>query len=194
MLDNEPEILSRIAEGDEKAFLLLHKHYYSFLKPVVDKYTGSGAASEDILQLTFLKVWLNRDQLPGIENMRGWIYKIAYREYLVSLRKQFNYDKRLNSYAALNMNSEVLRPDDYSHLDDIRKNIQMVVDRLAPKRRQIYELSRNEGLKINEIAEKLFISPQTVKNVLFIVLKTIREHLIAAGYLPQLLLFFSVFF
>jgi RNA polymerase sigma-70 factor (ECF subfamily) len=191
ILHNEREILARVSDGDERAFLLLHKHYYAALRPIIEKYFDAGNQVEEILQQTFLKVWLNRDKLPAIENLRAWIYKIAYREYLMALRTRLNYEERLNRYAnTLNINDSRVSPQDTAHLQDIRKCIGEVIAKLSPQRRQIYELSRNEGLKISEIAEKLAIAPQTVKNVLFLVLKLIREHLINSGYGPFFLLIF----
>ncbi|SEW35078.1 RNA polymerase sigma-70 factor, ECF subfamily [Chitinophaga arvensicola] len=175
----------RISEGDEKAFEALYRHYYGRLKPIVGKYMGDQVDADDILQQAFLKVWLNRETLPEIENIHAWIYKVAYREYLMGLRKKLSYEARLNRYSdTLHADHSQELPTDAAHLEDIRKHIGAVVSNLSPQRRMIYELSRNEGLKIAEIAEKLSLSTQTVKNVLFLVMKMIREHLVAAGYGP----------
>lgn len=189
------ELLLQVAEGDESAFRLFYLQYYARLKPLVQKYTGSATDAEEILQLAFLRVWLNREKLPGIQNLDGWLYRIAYREYLNFERSRLNYESRLNQYSAsLTGTDKHQSPLDTAHLENIRKSIQTVIENLAPQRKRIYELSRNEGLKIAEIAEKLSISERTVKNVLFTVLKTIREQLIAEGYGPlSLILFFTIF-
>lgn len=178
-------MLLRISEGDEKAFEWLYRHYYARLKPIVVKYMGDQVDADDILQHAFLKVWLNRETLPEIENIHAWIYKVAYREYLMAVRKKLSYEARLNRYSdTLQADNIQELPHDTAHLEDIRKHIGEVVNNLSPQRRIIYEMSRNEGLKIAEIAEKLSLSTQTVKNVLFLVMKMIRENLIAAGYGP----------
>lgn len=184
-----------MAEGDESAFRQFYMQYYARLKPLVQKHTGSGTDAEEILQLTFLKVWLNREKLPEIENLQGWLYRIAYREYLNLVRSRLNYESKLNKYSASMTHSDKQElPLDTAHLDNIRKSIQTVIENLAPQRKRIYELSRNEGLKIAEIAATLNISERTVKNVLFTVLKTIRAQLIADGYGPlSLIIFFTIF-
>ena len=66
-----------IAEGDESAFTDLFNHYYPALRPFIWKFTGSQTDSEEILQETFIRIWLNRDKLPEIDNMRNWIFTIA---------------------------------------------------------------------------------------------------------------------
>lgn len=189
ILHNERMILLQVAEGDEKAFHVLYRHFYARLKPVVYKYVDDGIDAEEILQQAFLKVWLNRDKLPEVENVHAWIYRIAYREYLIALRTRMNYEARLEKYAT-QIDSDPELPNENTHLEDIKKNIQQVVNNLPPQRKAIYQLSRNEGMNTAEIAERLGIAPQTVKNVLFIVLKTIREHLIAAGYGPLTVILF----
>lgn len=190
-LHNEREILIKISEGDEKAFEVLYRHYYARLKPIVLKYIGTQVDADEILQLAFLKVWLNRESLPEINNIHAWIYKVAYREYLMAIRKQLSYEARLNGYSDLFQgdNGQEM-PKDKVSLEDIRNHIRGIVEGLSPQRRTIYEMSRNEGLKISEIAEKLSISTQTVKNVLFQVMKMIREHLIASGYGPMAIIIF----
>ena len=189
------DLLLRVAEGDESAFRQFYLQYYARLKPLVQKHTGSGTDAEEILQLAFLKVWLNREKLPEIENLQGWLYRIAYREYLNLVRSRLNYETKLSKYSASMSKTEKQElPLDNAHLENIRKSIRTVVENLAPQRKRIYELSRNEGLKVAEIAKILAISERTVKNVLFTVLKTIREHLIAEGYGPlSLVIFFTIF-
>lgn len=193
-LHNERELLLKVSESDENAFGELYRFYYAELKLIVWKYADSGIEAEEILQETFLKVWLNRDRLPDIDNFRAWIFKVASREYLNALRKKLHYDKRLTAWSAMPGKSGPESPYELAHLEEIRECITAAISKLAPQRRTIYEMSRNQGLKIDEIAEKLSISPQTVKNVLLTVTRFIREYLIAEGHGPFLLIFYFLQF
>lgn len=186
---SEKELLLRIAEGDELAFKLLHRLYYEELRPLVWRYVDTGIDPKEILQETFLKVWLSREKLPEIDNFRAWIFKIASREYLLALRRQLNYSRRLDAYSAIGAGNEPVTPLQATHLEEISKFIGKVVSQLSPQRRAIYDMSRRQGLKIDEIAEQLSLSRQTVKNVLQTVLKIIREQLTSAGYGPYLVIF-----
>jgi RNA polymerase sigma-70 factor (ECF subfamily) len=188
----EQGVLQQIAEGDEASFRQLYARYYPQLRPFIWKYTGSALQTEDILQETFIRIWLNRDKLPEIENLSAWIFKVASREYLTMLRKQLVYEEKLATLH-INMDKEgelaPLTPDDQAHLADIRRVIGEAVARLPEQRRRIYRMSRDEGIRIQEIADTLSITPRTVKNVLTISLKEIREHLAASGYTFMIPLF-----
>jgi RNA polymerase sigma factor (sigma-70 family) len=186
---SEKELLLRISEGDEFAFKLLHRSYYDELKPLVWRYADTGIDPKEILQETFLKVWLSREKLPEIDNFRAWIFKIASREYLLALRRQLNYSRRLDAWSAIGADDAPVTPLQATHLEEINKFIGKVISQLSPQRRAIYEMSRRQGLKIDEIAEQLSLSRQTVKNVLQTVLKIIREQLTSAGYGPYITIF-----
>lgn len=193
-LYNERELLSRVSENDESAFGELYRFYHAELRPLIWKYADSGIEAEEILQETFLKVWLNRDKLPGIDNFRAWIFKVASREYLNAFRKKLHYDKRITAWSAMPGKGSPESPYELARLGEIRECIARAITQLAPQRRAIYEMSRSQGLKIDEIAEKLSISPQTVKNVLLTVTRSIREYLTAEGHGPFLLViyFFTI--
>lgn len=193
-LHNEKSLLQYVSEGDENAFKKLYHFYGEELRPLIWRYADSGIDMQEILQETFFKVWMNRDKLPEIENFRAWVFKIASREYLLMLRKKLNYNKRLDAYSVLSAENTPATPFEMAHLEDIKRTVNQAIDMLSPQRRTIYEMSRKQGLKIEEIASQLSISPQTVKNVLHTVLKLIRDHLVSAGFGPFLWLicFFTI--
>lgn len=193
-LHNEKLLLQYVSEGDENAFRELYHFYCEELRPLIRRYADSGIDMQEILQETFFKVWMNRDKLPEIENFRAWVFKIASREYLFMLRKKLNYNKRLDAYSVSGAANTPSTPFEVAHLQEIKRTVNQAIDQLSPQRRTIYEMSRKQGLKIEEIATQLSISPQTVKNVLHTVLKLIRDHLVSAGFGPFLWLicFFTI--
>ena len=192
-IENEPYLLSCIVEGDENAFKFLYTHYLQELKPLLKKYSSADIEIQEILQETFLKVWLNRDTLTDIQNFKAWIYKVASREYLIALRKRLNYDKRLTGYSSNIANNPTPQtPVDVMNFSEVHNFILKAIAGLPPRRRKIYEMNR-QGFKIDEIAEQLSISSQTVKNVLQSASKTIRQKLIANGYGPFIMIFFTFF-
>lgn len=173
----------RIAEGDESAFGILYRLIYPLLQPVCKRSEAVGIPAEDIMQLTFLKVWLNREQLPGIVNLNAWIIRIAYREYLMAVRKKLVYEEKIESYGRETATGDA--PADLrASINEIKVLTQQVVNTLSPQRKAIYEMSREQGLSIKDIAGKLGISPNTVKSTLQTVLKMIREELTLQGFGP----------
>lgn len=183
-----------IAEGDETAFAVLFKHYYPLLRPFVWKFTQSQADTDEILQETFIRVWLSRDKIPGIENLHGWIFTIASRVCLTVLRGNLNNRKKMTALQQRTVARVVETPADSTQLAEIARLVTRAVSQMPPQRQRIYRMSREEGLKPAVIADKLSLSVSTVKNVLVISLKEIREYLIAAGHFVSLLFIFQLFF
>ncbi|HWJ29731.1 MAG TPA: RNA polymerase sigma-70 factor [Flavisolibacter sp.] len=191
----EKELFISIAEGNEAAFRELFHLYMPQLYPMILKVTKVENAAEDILQETFLKLWISRDKLAEIENPRAWILRIAYFQAFTFLRKKAIHQKavdRLSDKAQL----DLLRSDTEETIafSSLQTLVRQAVASLPGQPKKIYQLSREEGLKIPEIAEQLNLSEQTVKNTLSRSLKLIREYVIRAGHvLITIALFFKMF-
>ena len=74
---SEKDVLMRVADGDETAFKLVFELYGKLLYPFLYRTVKSSAVAEELIQEVMLRVWLNRDKLPGIDYPRQWIFKIA---------------------------------------------------------------------------------------------------------------------
>ena len=188
---DEKALLSRVSEGDEKAFTELFDLYLGKLKPFVERLTPSPADAREIIQETFIKLWLNRDKLSQVSNISGYIFRIAANQYHMAVRKSLLQDKTLHGYTttiphAGNSTERTVR------LNELQRLIEEAIQQLPMKRQQIFRLSRQEGMTIAEIARALGLSPKTVKNTLFTALSNIREYLVAAGELGLCWLFFNL--
>lgn len=176
----EKELLSRISEGDEAAFSILFYRYLGRLRPFISKYTRSDADLKEILQETFVRIWLNRDKLPAVENPAAYIFRIAANQYHLKLRKDLAEQKALGGYKNSIQDSADTTINFY-HSKQIQQLVQEAVSKLPAQRRKIFLMSRQEGLTFREIATQLNLSPKTVKNTVFAALTDIRAHLAAAG-------------
>jgi RNA polymerase sigma-70 factor (family 1) len=182
-LHDEQELIIQIAEGDAVAFGKVYQHYYVQLQPVFNSYTRNVSETEEILQETFIKVWLSRDKLIEVEHFRGWLFKVATRVYLKAIKKRLNYEKKLAEIVSNGaQENNPVTPLETTHVQEIKKLIQEAVQLLPDQRKRIYELSRKEGLRIEEIADRLGITTRTVKNTLSLALQNIREHLEQSGH------------
>lgn len=188
-LNQDKELFRLIAEGDEAAFRRLFHLYVPKLLPTVQHLSKNAAVTEDILQEAFLKLWLSRDKLPAIEQPHSWLLKIVYYQCFSYLRHQAVHHK------AMGIIAERQTPDNAME-DDMAYNTLMravgeAVQQLPPQAKRIYQLSRENGMKIPEIAEELHISPNTVKNSLVRSLQSIRQYIERAGhFLPLFILWY----
>ncbi|HEY8916088.1 MAG TPA: RNA polymerase sigma-70 factor [Chitinophaga sp.] len=189
---NEKELLVRIAEGDEAAFSILFEAYLERLKPFIEKLTTSPDDTREIIQETFVRIWLSRDKLQHVEQPAAYIFRIAANQYHMYIRRRLSQERAVSGYEetvpqSSNTTENTLR------LNELQRLVQDAVSRLPEKRRLIFQMSRNEGMSVREIATALDLSPKTVKNTLFAALTNIRQYLAAAGEAGWWLMLFLLF-
>jgi RNA polymerase sigma-70 factor (ECF subfamily) len=175
-------LLQQIAAGDEKAFRSLINIYNPVLFPGINRIVKDPEVSQDILQETYLRLWLYRDKMPTIENPRAWILKIAYRRALTFLqvsKNQFKIKEEISRHIS-SSHVEIEKSLDFNTLNNLVKT---AVSRLPPQQKKVYQFSRVEGYSQNEIAEMMGLAPQTVKNTMGRALQFIRDHITKSGYL-----------
>ena len=184
-LDDEQNLILNIADGDEQSFAIFFNHYYPQLRPFISKFFKEEDLIDDALQEAFVRVWLNRDVLPKIENIRAWLYTIVSRICLNYIRANITRNKKEDAYS--NQAAHHTTIHDTTQLSEIHLLIDKAIRQMPEARRRIFLLSREEGLKPAEIAQHLSISVQTVKNVLVVALKEIRTYLVDNGHFISLL-------
>lgn len=173
-------VFSRIAGGDEAAFREIFHEYNARLFPFVVKVTESEDAAREILQEAFLRLWLHRKQVAAMDNPVGWLYRVANNLALSHLRTKAARYRHLKSYG---MMQEMKPAQDLNPTEmgiDARETEQMIneaIARLPEKRQEIYRLSREEGLSLQEIAGLLHLSPNTVKNQLVTASRQVQQYL-----------------
>lgn len=175
-VDKDRVLIDKIVDGDEQAFSVLFFKYLPVLQIFATKFTKSDDAAEEIIQDSFLRVWLNRDKLAEVDNVKAYLYKYVSNECLSYLRKKLKEDRVIDAFIAKQQNS-YNNTVETINLNEVTKIIATAVEKLPDQRKNIYQLSRRDGKTIPEIAEILNISPNTVKNALVIALKSIRIHL-----------------
>lgn len=185
----EKELMQKVAAGDEQAFAAFFHHYIGVLKPFIFSFTKSDAIADEIIQDIFIRIWLARNKLAEVEAPRAWLFKVASNECFHYLRKKMTNERTLKQFATLQ--EDAANPTlDHINVQEIKNILAEAVNGLASQRKRIYEMSRDKGMKIEEIAAALQLSPNTVKNVLVTTTKIIRAKLEESGYyLPVFLIF-----
>lgn len=133
-------------------------------------------AAEEITQEIFIKLWLCRDLLPGVENLDGYIFTIARNRTLNHLRKA-GYDARLLRELQERMMLQHNNVEERALATEYDRLLRDALSRLSPQRRLVFQLSRDGGLNHSEIAEQLHLSRNTVKNHMVEALRFIRSYL-----------------
>jgi len=194
-LTNENELLARVAEGDERAFGLIFHHYRSKIYSYAFHLSGDTAQADELVQEVFLRVWLNRDKIPHVLRFDNYLFTIA-RNQVFDMLKTMARDSefRLRMTGLLDFEANPVEDHLLDRENELR--LRQALDRLPPRQRLIFFLSRNQGMKHEEIADQLNISRHTVKTHLVQALKTLRALLRspADGWLPGLLILLTHYF
>ena len=174
----------------ETDFKCLFDRYKNRLYGYVMALTHSSYIAEEITQEIFIKLWLCRDMLGELSNPEAYLVSMARNKALNHLRKSA-HESRMIQELQNRMAPEVNNVEEQTLLSDQRNLLHEAITSLSPQRRLVYRLSRDQGLNHLEIANRLHVSPNTVKNHLVTALKTIRKHL--NGINGSLLLLLSFF-
>ena len=173
--DNEKKLLRQIAEGDEVAFNTLFQQYRNQLFTYLCKVTKSKETSEEIVLDVFLKIWMGRDIVNEIENFEAFLFRVARNkalDFLRSLQKDPEIQREV--WNVLELSSDQAT-DDHLIGNDTAQNIETAIGKLSPQRQKVFNLSREEGLSYEEIAKRLQLSRNTVRNHISASLEFIRE-------------------
>lgn len=171
---NDTDLLHRIRQSDMKAFDLLYSKYWHPLFSFANKLLRSYDDAQDIVQNVFVSVWERRNTLTIQQSFESYLFQAVRFQTLKKL------ESLLGSPEQIDRVQENLLPvfnDILNRLQeqDLFKQLQKEIASLSPRTQEIFLLSRQYKLSIVEIARKLGISEQTVKNQLHIALKALRH-------------------
>ncbi|WP_315822286.1 RNA polymerase sigma-70 factor [Paraflavitalea speifideaquila] len=169
-------LLLQVSEGDENAFAQLFRAYHNLLADYIMRITESEQLTQEIVQDVFLKIWINRHSLPTIDCFKAYLMVVA-RNHAFNCLKQIAREKNrkkewANSvlHLALNNTNEPPFPDPSQLIDE-------AVELLPRRQKNVYLLSRKEGISQEAIAQKLNISHETVKKHMVLALRFLKNHL-----------------
>lgn len=175
ILLNERQYFARIADGDEAAFSTIFYHYTPRIHPLIKKIIRSEHVTEEIIQDVFVSLWKNREKLVEIDNYAAYIFTVATNITFNYLKFKARKERHLNeAQLESDFTNNTLETID---LHETRELVGQLIRQLPPQKKLIYKLTREEGLSHDQIARRLNISKNTVKNHLVETLKFLRENL-----------------
>ncbi len=191
-LHNEQELKAFIAQGSETAFTTVFHHYRHKVFTVAGKITGSRTLAEEIVQDVFLKLWIKRQQLRDVRDLDAFLFIMTRNECFSALKKIAMLEARDVRYA--NGTGEIsLPPHAGMEIKEYRKMLADAVDRLPAQQRMVWMLSKEEELTRENIAARMGISPETVKQHLKVAMRSLRAYLMQKMDIPVVIVLLSRF-
>lgn len=180
-------IIKRLKSDQEEALQLLFDLYADDIYSIAYSVLKDTLESEDIVQDVFIRLWNVRLQLDENGNIWSFMYVVAKR---LSLNKLRDLQAKVRDCAVL-IETDLVQEscDIHTHLQEILDLEYEVLEKLPDQQKKVYILSRMEGLTHKEIARRLNIAPNTVKNHIIQALKTFKKQFHKFGYPFFLLLF-----
>lgn len=170
--------IKELRNGSYKAFNVLYEMYADRLYSFAFAHTKSRELSNDIVQETFLKLWLKRETISVEGSFQSFLFTITYNKLIDTFRSQINKIEFEDYIVYLDNNKlSESKTDQQLMYDDFLNALKVCKSSLTNRQLEIFELSREKGKSIEQIANGLNISEQTVKNQLTSALKILRTEL-----------------
>lgn len=185
------ELFARLANGDERAFGTIFEFYKKRVFSVGLKMLKSETEAEEIVQDVFLSVWIAKARLGNINDPEGYLFTITYNTIYTHLKKT-SRDKKLLNTLLRHLTNIQNATEETIAFNEAAKLVGEAIKELSPQQRTVYELSKQEGLSYDQIAVRMNISRNTVRNHLAEAMKTIRTFLRETDMLYMSLVIFFI--
>lgn len=167
-------LIELLKGDDESAFAEIYSRYAENMAGFACSKLYSLEDARDLIHDLFVKLWENRKQLAISSNLKTYLYLLVRHRIIDKIRKNITreeYADGLKSlrYAYHNSIEQKI------YLKELEDTIEKSLNELSPRVKEIYQMSRVEELSIKEIAEKLGLAEQTVKNQLSTALKHLQK-------------------
>lgn len=173
----EKDLQQRSMSGDQAAFAEIFQLYKFKLYGFTLRLTGSPETAEDVVQNVFLKLWQDRHLLGEIDNLGGYIYRMAQNQVINGWKRMAKETILIRRLLTGQPDFSPSTPETELAYKEMERSFRQAIDKLPAQQKKVFLLSREEGLKYDEIAQRLQISPGTVKNHMIQLLRTLREQL-----------------
>jgi RNA polymerase sigma-70 factor (ECF subfamily) len=189
-MDTTDQYIKKLIAGSYDAFTSLYNIYAPQLYAYIFSLTESRSVTSDIVQEAFIKIWVKREEVRTDLSFKSYLFTIAKNQLLNEFRRQLK-NPVFSDYISLQIVEEIAAESQIEQVidfDEFNRQLQRAKQKISPRQAQIFEMNKELGISIEEIARQLNIKEQVVRNQLSAALRTIR------GEMRQFMLLFVLFF
>ncbi|MGF7231898.1 RNA polymerase sigma factor [Arachidicoccus sp.] len=173
----DEQLLLALDGGSENAFTEIFYRYDSQVHHFILKMVKDVSFAEELTQQVFIKVWEKRSLLKNVKNLRAYLLTISSNLVINNIKKQLSEKSSLENLFN-NINSQrSSSSDEILILKDTESIIEKAIQLLPRQQKNVFNLSRKQGMSNDEIAKELNISKFTVKYHLAEAVKGVKKYL-----------------
>ena len=172
----DAEIIRRIRKGDVGQFESLFRSSYVSLVRYAKTLIKDHDTAEEIVQDLFFRLWQNKGKLNIESSLNGYLFRSVHNKCL----HYIEHNRVVERYAEemfYNQSESQESPSDILNYKELQEKVARILERLPERCGKIFSMSRFEGLKYSEIAEKLSVSVKTVESNMGRALKEFKKEL-----------------
>ena len=161
---NEEIIIEELRNEDtrQEAFTKVIRHYSEPLYWQIRRMVIDHENTNDILQDTFIKAWININHFRGEAKLSTWLYKIAINESITFLNKERNkHTSSIDDEDSFLINS--LESDEWFDGDNLKLELQKAINQLPEKQRLVFNMRYYDEMKYEDMSEILGTSVGALK-------------------------------
>lgn len=171
----DQQLLSLLKDDNTTAFNTIYNRYSKMLYLYIFSKLDTGEISKDVLQELFISLWEKRHTLSIHESLKSYLYQAARHKIVDIYRKNATYRKYLQQL----IEHFDAQPHTITESIDYKTKTQELfeaINHLPERMKEVFMLSRFENLTVEQIASRLGLSQQTVKNQITKALKILRAN------------------
>lgn len=167
--------IEALNKGDKGEFTSLYNHYWKQVYNFCRLYLTNKESIEEVVQEVFVKVWEIRDTIDDSNRFKGLLFIITRNLIFSKFRKDVNED--FYKLTVLNSVEQSYTIEEEAEAKDLKDYIDLLLEELPSRRREVFRLSREEHKSHKEIAALLSISEKAVENHISKTLSYLRENI-----------------
>lgn len=168
------QLVKDLKQGDLKAFDAIYTEYHQRLYFFIKKKTQSDFLAEEVVQLTFIKIWNCKEMLNSHVDLSIQLFHMARQVMIDELRKEATRNKYEGESAHTPFSDNLTN---IIEAKDLMRIFDEELSEMPTARKLIFNLSRDKGLTHKEISEMMGISTKTVENHITKVLSQLKQYM-----------------
>lgn len=189
---DEQMLLSKIAKGDQHAFRIIYDRFAKKIYVFAFRILNSDLLAEEVMQETMLKIWQMGEELQTVVYLESYLKTISRNKSFNVLRR-IKLEVKAGQERGKTWEEAHNETEEQILLSDTRKVFQDGLNLLPEHQKLVYELCHLEGLKYEEAAKRLNLSPLTVQTYMKHALRNLRNYVSKHTDVAVLLIIFKIF-